>query len=100
MPVHRWLVLEEHAVAVSAAVVWGKAQGKPWWPAQTVCRSALELAISSMSEEADGIVLPASKSSKKSNIVALTLFFGEQTTCELKYGKGEMRLYSRLLSYF
>ncbi|GMH65315.1 hypothetical protein TL16_g04167 [Triparma laevis f. inornata] len=87
VPVHRWLVLEEHAVAVSSAVIWGKAPSNPWWPAQVICRSALEVAISEVSEEAEGIYLANSKSKGVHTERVLVLFFGEQTNCELEVGK-------------
>ncbi|GMI03293.1 hypothetical protein TrVE_jg4111 [Triparma verrucosa] len=89
VPVHRWIVLEEHAVAVSCASIWGKAPGNPWWPATVICRSALELAITEVSEEVEGICLPSSKNEKGKGALTnsvLALFFGEQTNCELDVG--------------
>jgi len=44
IPVHRWIVLEEHSVSVGNSVVWGKAESFPWWPGQVLSRSALEIA--------------------------------------------------------
>ena len=43
VPVHRWIVLEEHEVSVGCAVVWGKTKTLPWWPGMILLRSALEV---------------------------------------------------------
>ena len=89
VPVHRWIILEEHAVAVSCAVVWGKAPGGyPWWPAQVVVRSCLEKIQSFVCDEHDGVELAGGGEGSAydedcGNGTCLALFFGEQTNCEL-----------------
>ena len=84
VPVHRWIVLEEHAVAVTCAVVWGKAKDRPWWPAQIVVRSSLEILQDYLSDEADGVEVAGGEDSASGAVgsaVGSALFFGEQTKC-------------------
>ena len=38
-----WLSIEEHSCCLGGAVVWGKIQGFPWWPAQRYYRSGIEI---------------------------------------------------------
>ena len=38
-----WLSIEEHSCCLGGAVVWGKIQGFPWWPAQRYHRSGIEI---------------------------------------------------------
>ncbi|GMI03124.1 hypothetical protein TrRE_jg5843 [Triparma retinervis] len=78
VPVHRWIVLEEHAVAVTCAVVWGEAKDRPWWPAQVVVRSSLEILQDFLCDEADGVDVAGGGGE---DVVGCAFFFGEQTKC-------------------
>ena len=88
VPVHRWIVFEEHALAVTCAVVWGRVKGNPWWPAQTVYRSCLEVLHGFISKHFDGVEIDGGVGSDEvgkqhKQHKSHALFFGEQTNCTL-----------------
>jgi PHD-finger/PWWP domain len=39
----KWVCLQEIPCSVGGPVVWAKVQGSPWWPAQVMLRSGIEL---------------------------------------------------------
>ena len=85
VPVHRWLVLEEHCAAVGVAVVWGmpSLEGKGEvvvWPTHVLARTRLECA-SSAGANMDMLKLDGRKT--KAGVKALSHFFGEDSACEL-----------------
>ncbi|GMI36137.1 hypothetical protein TeGR_g15214, partial [Tetraparma gracilis] len=98
VPVHRWLILEEHRVAVSCCVCWGVPRltpappdlpapaappgaraGDVAWPAHVLARSRLEALAAAASH--DPSALPVL--SPRGSVRALSAFFGEDSSCLL-----------------
>jgi len=90
VPVHQWIYPEEHAVAVGLSVVWAKEKkGRPWWPGQVLCRSALEV----LSTGGLKVASPVYEKGKD-GYAALTCFFGDDSRCVLDVRSSTVDLFS------
>jgi len=90
VPVHQWIYPEEHAVAVGLSVVWAKEKkGRPWWPGQVLCRSALEVLSTG------GLKVASPVYEKEKDVyAALTCFFGDDSRCVLDVRSSTVDLFS------
>jgi hypothetical protein len=83
IPVHRWLLLEEHALSVGVSVVWAKPplvgnKNGDVWPVQIVARSKLERVLTQASPDKNTLSTVPTK-----EVAALGFFFGEASSCFL-----------------
>lgn len=54
-PLHHWIILEEHCLAIGTALIWSQTLGRRWKPAQLLLRTGRELvSVASMYSEEQG----------------------------------------------
>lgn len=87
---HRWIVLEEHSVAVGMTLVWAKMPAAKWTPSMLWLRTSRELIpVQQELKESEGEIIysttsPAqwgSPSKTKHKVCALARSFGDEVFC-------------------